>query len=154
MIISQTTDFDTIARLNQSVQVTHSALYPEYFKEYNYEAIKEFFKEKINKPSYIFLLIEGNNQNLGYAWIELKNFPENAFKKAYQSIYIHQICILESQRNNGYGSKLMEQIYQIAEANQITKIELDYWSENSIAKEFYQKKGFRKYREFVYKDLL
>lgn len=47
----------------------------------------------------------------------------------------------------------MKHIYNIAKANQIDKIELDYWYENNIAKDFYKKNGFKKYREFVYKDL-
>jgi diamine N-acetyltransferase len=153
MKIIETTDYEAIARLNQSVQTLHSSLYPEYFKEYNYEDIEEFFKGLINKPDFIFLLLEDHDQLIGYGWIELKNYKENAFMKAYKSIYVHQICILAAERRKGYGLKLMESIYGIAKANQIGKIELDYWSENTIAKDFYQKNGFLKYREFVYKEI-
>lgn len=47
----------------------------------------------------------------------------------------------------------MECIYEIANDRGIDLIELDYWVENSIAKDFYKKKNFIKYREFVYKEL-
>jgi diamine N-acetyltransferase len=100
--------------------------------EYNFEAIKQY---------------------LGYAWIEIRNYPENAFKKAYPSVYVHQISISESHRKKGYGSKLMEEIYHIAKTNHIDMIELDYWCDNHSAKEFYKKQGFTKYREFVYKEV-
>jgi ribosomal protein S18 acetylase RimI-like enzyme len=153
MKISQTTNYEIIARLNRHVHELHTKLYPKYFKEYNFEAIKEFFKGIISHPQHLFLLLEDDEQYLGYAWIELKNYPENAFKKAYQSVYVHQISISESHRKKGYGSKLMEEIDHIAKINHIDMIELDYWCDNDIAKSFYKKQGFTKYREFVYKEI-
>ncbi|MDP1421362.1 hypothetical protein Q8G35_24050 [Peribacillus simplex] len=47
----------------------------------------------------------------------------------------------------------MECIYEIAKDRGIDLIELDYWFENSVAKDFYKKQNFIKYREFVYKQL-
>jgi diamine N-acetyltransferase len=153
MKITQTTDYEIIAKLNKSVHDLHSKLYPKYFKQYDYEAIKKFFKSIIHNDSFIFLLVEDNGEALGYAWIEIRKYPENAFKKSYKSVYVHQISIAETQRKKGYGSKLMEEIYEIAKNKGIDLVELDYWFENNIAKDFYQKHGFKKYREFVYKEL-
>ncbi|MFI8496806.1 GNAT family N-acetyltransferase [Peribacillus butanolivorans] len=39
--------------------------------------------------------------------------------------YIHQISIVETKRNKGYGSSLMECIYEIANDRGIDLIELD-----------------------------
>ncbi|MFH0070733.1 GNAT family N-acetyltransferase, partial [Peribacillus sp. NPDC056705] len=86
-------------------------------------------------------------------WIEIREYPENAFKKGYKSVYVHQISIEDTKRNKGYGSSLMEYIYEIANDRGINLIELDYWFENSVAKDFYKKQNFIKYREFVYKEL-
>ena len=153
MNVTQTKNYEIIARLNESVQVLHSRLYPEYFKDYNFEDISDFYKGIIDNPNYIFLIIEEDNYKVGYAWIEIKNYVETAFKKPYKSIYVHQVSIVESERGKGYGLKLMENIYQIAKAKQINRIELDYWVDNEVAKEFYRKSGFKKYREFVYKGI-
>ncbi|WP_243385334.1 GNAT family N-acetyltransferase [Bacillus kexueae] len=153
MKISRTTDFELVAKLNKYVHDLHVNLYPEYFKEYNFEGIKSFFQNNINKEEFMFLLLEDNGLPLGYAWIEFRDYPENAFKKAYKAIYVHQISISENERNKGYGSKLMEEIVEIAKDNGIQKIELDYWFHNEIAKNFYKKNEFVKYREFVYKDI-
>jgi diamine N-acetyltransferase len=153
MKVTQTTNYELIAKLNKSVHDLHSELSPKYFKEYNYEAVKEFFKSIIHNDSFIFLLLEDNGEALGYAWIEIRKYPENAFKKSYKSVYVHQISIAETKRKKGYGSKLMEEIYEIAKNKGIDLVELDYWLENNIAKDFYQKHGFKKYREFVYKEL-
>jgi diamine N-acetyltransferase len=153
MKISRTNDFELVAKLNKYVHDLHVNLYPEYFKEYNYEDIKDFFKGIIDRENFVFLVLEEDDESIGYAWFELRNYPDNAFKKAYKSVYVHQISISENQRKRGYGTKLMDEISNIANANGIKKIELDYWFNNEIAKNFYKKSDFVKYREFVYKDI-
>ncbi|MCO0601216.1 GNAT family N-acetyltransferase [Peribacillus butanolivorans] len=65
------------------------------------------------------ILLEDNEEALGYAWIEIRE-------------YIYQISIVETKRNKGYGSSLMECIYEIANDRGIDLIELDYWFENSV----------------------
>lgn len=151
MKISRTNNFELVAKLNKYVHDLHKNLYPEYFKEYNFEDIKAFFQKIIDKEAFTFLLLEDDDQPLGYAWIEVRNYPDNVFKEAYKSIYVHQISISENQRKKGYGTKLMDEITDIAKVNDIKKIELDYWFNNEIAKNFYKKIGFTKYQEFVYK---
>lgn len=65
MEIIKTTDFELVAKLNQSVHDLHSRLYPEYFKEYNFERIRDFFEKIINQPEYIFLLLMDDEQYIG-----------------------------------------------------------------------------------------
>ncbi|MFE4243850.1 GNAT family N-acetyltransferase [Peribacillus butanolivorans] len=153
MQIRQTTDYEKIAKLNRYVHNLHAKLYPRYFKEYNYTEIKDTFKSLINNNSFVFLILEHNEESLGYVWIEIRNYPENVFKNGYNSVYVHQISIVENQKKKGYGTRLMEEVYKIAKRNDIDLIELDYWFENDDAKEFYKKHHFIKYREFVYKQL-
>ncbi|WP_342670309.1 hypothetical protein [Bacillus solimangrovi] len=47
----------------------------------------------------------------------------------------------------------MDYIYLFAKKNEIDLIELDYWLENKVAKQFYEKHNFVVYREFAYKQL-
>ncbi|MED3855392.1 GNAT family N-acetyltransferase [Priestia megaterium] len=151
--ISRTNSYQAIARLNKTVHELHVSLYPKYFKKYNYESIREFFRRIINHSKFIFLLLEDEEKEIGYAWIEIKDYPPNVFKNAYRSLYVHQISIVETQRKKGYGSKLMNYIYELAKEKKIDIIELEYWFQNERAKGFYKKHGFTKYKEFVYKEL-
>lgn len=153
MEISRTNDYEIVARLNKYVHDLHVNLYPEYFKPYDFGEIKTFFQGIIDKKEFIFLMLEVDGKPLGYSWIELKIHPGNVFKKPYQSVYVHQISIVESQRKKGYASALMDEITTIGKEKGINKIELDYWFNNEIAKNFYKKKEFVKYKEFVYKDI-
>lgn len=153
MRIKQTYNAQLVAKLNKTVHDLHFSLYPKYFKEYQYDDVKEFFESIMQKKNHIFLLIEDDNETVGYAWIELRDYPENSFKKAYQSIYVHQLSIEEAKRKRGYGNHLMNHIDQLAKYQGIDIVELDYWDANKAAKEFYEKNDFVKYREFVYKQL-
>jgi len=152
-IITRTKDYETIALLNEQVHQVHAELCPEHFKPYHYEAVRDFFQSIIEKPQFVFLLLEHDGKPLGYAWIEVKQYLENAFRKAYRSVFIHQLSISSGHRNNGHGTTMMDYIGQFARENGIHKIELDYWASNEHAAKFYEKNGFQVYRQFVFKDI-
>ncbi|WP_342670308.1 hypothetical protein [Bacillus solimangrovi] len=50
----------------------------------------------MHNEDFIFLLVEDDNEAVGYAWFEIRDYPENAFKKGYRSAYVHQISINET----------------------------------------------------------
>jgi diamine N-acetyltransferase len=108
---------------------------------------------EVHYEDYIFLQLEDQGKTIGYAWIEIRNYPETSFKKAYRSIYVHQISIGVGYKRQGYGSQLMSHIYHIAKSESIDLVKLDYWANNEHAKSFYNEQGFSGYREFVYKKL-
>ncbi|MDP1439690.1 GNAT family N-acetyltransferase [Priestia megaterium] len=153
MKISRTFDAGKIAKLNQSVHQLHVELYPQHFQTYDFHQVHEFFKKVMKDDRFIFLLGEDEGQHVGFAWLEIKQYSETVFKKAYESIYVHQINIAESYKNKGFGSSLMKGIYSIARTNDINTIELDYWNDNTIAESFYEKEGFVTYRKIAYKEL-
>lgn len=153
MYVSQSRDHEVIAKLNRNVHNLHAKLYPKYFKEYNYNAMKETFKNLVKNDNFVFLVLKDHEVPIGYAWIEIKNYPESVFKNEYKSVYVHQLSIVEGQTHKGYGKKLMNEVYDIAKKNDIDLIELDYWYENMAAKEFYKKQNFKKYREFAFRQL-
>ncbi|WAH37577.1 GNAT family N-acetyltransferase [Alicyclobacillus dauci] len=153
MRVTRTTDYDLVARLNRPIHDLHRTLYPEYFKEYVFDDMRDAFKRLMTNDNSVFLLLEDDNEALGYAWIEVRTYPDNAFRKEYRSVYVHQISIVENQKRRGHGSYLMEHIYDIAKREGIHRVELDYWARNEAAKAFYEKHGFVSYRDFVHKEL-
>ncbi|MFJ7469268.1 GNAT family N-acetyltransferase [Peribacillus frigoritolerans] len=153
MNVCQTRDYEVIAKLNRNVHDLHAKLYPKYFKDYNYHAMKETFKSFVENKNFIFLVLKEQEEPIGYAWIEIKTYPESAFKNEYKSVYVHQLSIIENKTHKGYGKKLMNEVYEIAKKNDIDLIELDYWFENMAAKAFYKKENFKKYREFAFRQL-
>ncbi|QSO48547.1 GNAT family N-acetyltransferase [Alicyclobacillus mengziensis] len=153
MNITRTTDFELIARLNKPIHELHASMYPQYFREYDFEAIRDSFEKLVKDNSFVFLLLQDGNESLGYAWVELRNYSETVFTKARQALFVHQISIVNDQKQRGYGTALMNHIYDIAREQSIETVELDYWANNEAAKNFYSKQGFTGYREFVYKGV-
>lgn len=153
MKIYQTRDAELVAKLNEPVHELHVSLYPSYFKEYHYEEVKTFFEKLMDKEQYLFLVLEESGQFIGFAMLELRSYSETIFKKAYQSLYIHQLSISGMYKGKGYGTKLMDEITTIARDRGLHKIELDHWTDNEVAKEFYKKLDYTPIREYLYKDL-
>lgn len=153
MNIIQTQNYELISELNREVQHIHAEMYPNHFKEHNHVEVSEFFKSIMTNLNYQFYIIEEQGQELGYIWIEIKEYQENPFRKAYKSLYIHQLNVIKSYHNQGLGQQLMNKAYEIAIQKQIKKIEVDYWVNNEMAKNFYSKNGYIAYKEYRYKDL-
>lgn len=153
MQVVQTVDAVLLARLNKDVHDLHAALYPQYFKEYHQEAMLDYFSKAMGDSRFLFYMIEDDGDYYGYAWLEIKEYPENAFMKAYRSVFVHQLSINSEHRGKSLGSQLMNTIYEFAASRGIQKIELDYWADNTLAKSFYEKQGFQAYRAYIFKDL-
>ncbi|WP_165201138.1 GNAT family N-acetyltransferase [Litoribacterium kuwaitense] len=137
MKLSKTRDFELIVHLNKSVQKLHRALYPDYFNDYDFIKIKEAFRKQMENEKVVFLLIEDEEEACGYGWIEFRDVATNAFRKGYRSVFVHQIGILPSERNKGYAERLLCVISELARDQGITRIALDDWTDNDMAKTFY-----------------
>lgn len=152
-MIRETKDAEVVARLNRFVHDLHVEWYPHIFKPYNFDLIHEMMKEKMKQPEHIFLLIEDDGEPMGFVWVEERHQEENDFKKAHSSMYVHQISVDTTKQQKGYGRKLLEEVEGLALERGIHTVELDYWMKNDGARRFYEKQGFTKQREFVYKSL-
>lgn len=153
MEVIATRDYGILAKLNEGVQNLHAELFPNFFKVHDLVEMTEFFKNVVNKPDHHFFVVKDDEELVGYAWIEIKKIPEGPIKKAFSLGYVHQISINEGKRNKGYGSFLIHKIASFAREHNLSRIELDYWTDNINAKEFYEKLGFVKFREHVYMDI-
>lgn len=153
MDICRTTDYETLAKLNKPIQDLHASLYPDRFREYNFEAARDTFAECVKDPQNIFLLLRAKEEAIGYAWAEFRIHRGSAFTVPRKSLFIHQIAIIESKRGRGYGSALMGTIYELARGQGADIVELDYWANNQGAKSFYKSEGFQPLRAFVYRSL-
>ncbi|KPV43077.1 GNAT family N-acetyltransferase [Alicyclobacillus ferrooxydans] len=153
MQITRTTDFELLARLNKPIQDLHVSLHPEFFNEYNLETVREVFRHWVTREDFIFLVLEDGDESMGYAWVEVKDYSGNAFRKPGKSLFVHHISIVEGHQAKGYGSKLMNYIYDMARQLDISLVELDYWADNTGAEHFYHRQGFETSRVTVRKAL-
>lgn len=153
MQLERTYDFAQVARLNRTVHQLHVDLYPHIFKPYDEHATAHFFQQLMDKEHYAFFLAIVEERIVGYVWVEFKSQPETLFKQASRSLYIHQLSLEPTEQGKGHGKRIMKQLEDSARARNLSVIELDYWVSNEGAAAFYERYGFKKQREFVYKQV-
>ena len=79
-----------IVLLNDAVQKMHAKQHPEVFK-YPTDAaeMEKFFRDIISSSENSIFVANISNRAVGYVWAAIQRKPENIFKYAQKSIYIH-----------------------------------------------------------------
>lgn len=119
------------------------------------EDLKKYLEEKFNKkqildeiltPKTIFLLVELENEIIGYAKMRV-NLVENP---AMKSLEIERIYISKDYHGQKYGAMLMQKCIDVAIENNYESIWLGVWEHNPKAINFYQKWGFEIFGEHIF----
>ena len=111
----------------------------DIFKNISIDVLKEHVLNQIKNDGLQILLIEENNEIIGYLSYEIK-------EKVTKSLWIDEFVIKEKYRHNGYGTKLMNQVKEIAIKEKVDRIEFNCWSFNENALKFYRKLGYLEQR--------
>lgn len=112
---------------------------PDYFKISNsIESSLELFSMIKNGES-IFLLILLDNKIIGFLAYFFKGMNK-------EIIWISQLVIGKEYRNKGYGRKLIEELRRIGKELNCKRIELNCWSFNDEALNFYKGLDFKEQR--------
>lgn len=105
--------------------------------------INDVFNENCNSESFQLLdnqkvlLLKNNNEVIGTVIITLKNNPV----KNQKSYYLDYVCIKDDYQHQGYGKKIMEEVFKIAKENNIDYVELTSNKDRVIARKMYQDLG-------------
>ncbi len=139
-------DAELLAELNKDVQQIHADAYPKLFKQPNNTAeIVADFKTRILADADGFvLIIEVQQEAVGYIYAKAVTRPENAYVYAQKLMLVDQISIKPICQNKGYGQKLMQAVRDEAIALGLHRVLLDVYGFNSNAQQFYAKMGFER----------
>ena len=148
-----TKDIPILNALNQEVQDLHSKIFPKKFKPSSIADMSEIFKKILeDKNSTIFIAYSEDDKPTGYVLFEDKKYMESGFTFAYRSLYIHHISLNKEFQGKGL-KKLMQAAIDRAKELNIDCVELDVWSENIKAKEFFKNLGFKAFNEKMSLDI-
>ncbi len=91
------------------------------------------FKEGLHSSHFIIKSIVSGTKIIGFIWYEVNN----------TTAYIYDIFICRSYRNKGYGKKTLSKLQSEFKKQHIKYIELNVFSHNQRAIDFYQRLNFK-----------
>ncbi len=145
----------TINDIDSLCEIGAKTFVETYAHENTPENIENYLSEKFNKkqisdeiqtPKTIFLLVELENEAIGYAKMRV-NLEENPDEK---SLEIERIYICKQYHGQKYGASLMQKCIDVAQENHYESIWLGVWEHNPKAINFYQKWGFEIVGEHIF----
>ncbi|MBN1697281.1 MAG: GNAT family N-acetyltransferase [Spirochaetales bacterium] len=151
--IKENNNTDIIARINKTVQDLHTGAYPEYFKQYDYKAVRQGVADMLADKHWHSFIAYADDIPVGYLLCFIREYTENPFRCAYRGLHIDQMCVLEDYQRHNIGSMLMARAEEFAAELKLDHIELTFWDKNIHAKNFYQKYGFGEAMHFVIKKI-
>ena len=124
------TYYEELYSLEQEIFSYHQKMRPDDFKEILFS--KDIYYNLIQHNHYFIYGYFLEEKLVGAIYV---NRRENIY-------YIDDIVVSASYQNKGIGTLLIKYIEQKAFKDDINRIELDVWSFNKKAIQFYEKNGF------------
>lgn len=105
---------------NQDLDFVYKSICELEKEKLNFEVFKEIFNENISNPNNLYLIVENENEGLGFISFHTQNLLHHCGKVGeIQEFFIHQ-----NHRGKGIGRQLIEKIIQYAEENKLKSIEV------------------------------
>jgi len=136
-------DANEISSMNAAVQALHVDALPSRFKPNSPATFSvETIQQLLAQPNNGFLVASQARSLVGFAYAELQDVPETAFRYSSTRLLLHQMVVLSSSRRRGVGRALLAAVRAYGEERGITTLTLDVWSFNREARAFYEANGF------------
>lgn len=133
-------DLPEINHLLEEVLKVHNAIRPDIFKgdgaKYTRDELINHLKEE-KKPIYVYV---ENNKVVGHLFLEIREYESNVIIP-YKSVFVDDLCILDTERGKGIGKALMEFAFEYAKSIGAKDVSLNVWNKNEDALKFYEKLG-------------
>ena len=140
-------DIPALAHLRPSVHNLHVAAHPDNFKPVTLAAATRDVASLLARDNVHIFLASVDTEPVGYLVALLLQRPGSALGHAKRLLYIDQMAVKDQYRGCGYGTKLLEAAQQLARELDLAVIELEVWTFNENAKQFFMAHGFTTLRE-------
>ena len=137
-------DIPGLDKLLMQVCLVHHKGRPDLFKygqrKYTKEELKDLISDD-NNP--IFVAVTQTGEVLAHAFcIRTQHINHNVLTDV-KTLYIDDICVLETHRGQHIGKQMYDYIVQFAKENGYYNITLNVWSLNESALKFYTSCGLK-----------
>ena len=136
-------DVPGIIKLLQQVGRVHHDGRPDLFRvnaqKYGPSQVMEMLG-KVDNP--IFVAAE-DEQVLGYGFCEIEYYKRHSVMNDRITLYIDDLCVLESCRGKHIGTAIYQEILRYAKYRGCYNVTLNVWSCNESAMKFYEAVGMK-----------
>lgn len=138
-------DFNDVNNLMLELHNLHVKNRNDVFKATDSPMKEEYFKDLLNNQDVKLFVIENleNSEILGYSNLKLMNTPNIDIVVKSKYIYIDDFCIKQAYKRKGIGKKLFNFILEYAKQQGVESVQLNVWSFNEDAIEFYKFMGMK-----------
>ncbi len=133
-------DRAAVNALARQVHALHVAWRPDIFRMPEGDIYtEERFQEVIRSRQLYVAKLNGIVAGYVLTSIKEKNLPPQVWRKVF---LVDELCVEQSLRGQGIGTRIMEEIHALAKAFGCTDLQLNVYPQNDDAVSFYQKCGF------------
>jgi len=136
-------DYRIILILKKQIQNFHHCHKPDFYKKTDSPFSKnEFEKLLVSIDSKVYV-VESGDKIYGYAITRVISFQANPLIVDHKRLFIDDIIIDPEYRKKGIGKFLIEKLESVCRSEGYNYLDLNVWSFNTEAIDFYRKHGMR-----------
>lgn len=139
-------DKNEVNVIRNQVHRLHVINRPDIFRD-DFSAAAERYDMYVKNYDYAVLACIRDGIVVGFAVIKTVDMPLSDFGISRKYLSIEELGVHEAHRRRGVGKEIVDFIKQYAYDHELDRIQLDYWAFNENAGQFYEKMGFKIYRQ-------
>ncbi|KQL50011.1 acetyltransferase [Brevibacillus choshinensis] len=134
-------DYESLLSLFWQVHHLHVMERSDLYKKNSVPVGEEFFNNQLkDDKQHIFVATLGI-EIVGVVVLKEEEIPENSFVNARKVLLVDSLCVADTIRQKGIGSKLMQHVFDFARGLKVDSIELGVLEKNQNAIHFYESIG-------------
>ncbi len=146
-------DLDRINAIRAQVSAVHAAGRPDIFKPGFCQELQDRAGELLRGENSRVLVAERDGAVCGMASVEYLVRQESAYCRERRTYYVTEFGVDGAFRRQGVGRELLAFMRKDALDRGFARMELDVWTFNAAAVEFYETVGFQTFRQYMEWDL-
>jgi ribosomal protein S18 acetylase RimI-like enzyme len=136
-------DYNSISILRKQIHDYHSYHRPDFYKNKELPFPKDEFESLFESSESKIYVVESGDKIYGYAITKVLSFQSNPLIVDHKRLFIDDIIIDPENRKKGIGRFLMKKLESVCRSEGYNYLDLNVWSFNTEAIDFYRKHGMR-----------
>lgn len=125
------------------IQEMHHRAYPDIYRTIEPADAEEFLLQRLQDERCFVRVAEINGTGIvGHTVLEIQEKPPSLFSHPKTVLYLGQIVVTPKFRKQGVGRCLIEDLFSVARAHAISRVELNVWEFEGNARRFFADHGF------------